>query len=149
MSIRTGGMNQNSTIAKILLLAALFMAPPLMAGCGAAPESESVAQSYAGPTGPTFPSSYYFDLSITPHTIQTPGTVGVTVRVWDSRGNVVANAPIIFVGPDTSTTGTTSAGGISTKVLEIKGNAGGVVFVTVTVEDSSLTLPVQIVAAVS
>lgn len=148
MSIRTGAMNQNLTLAKILLLAALFVAPLVMAGCGAAPAEESVANSNPVTRGPSKPSGYYVEMTITPHTVQTPGTIAVRVRVWDARGNMVSGVPVTVVGAlDKAAAGTTDANGLLIGTVEIKGDAGGVDFIYVLVEDLELSLPVQIVAA--
>ena len=131
---------------KILILAALLLAPLALTNCGSSAENNS-ASSAVGPAGPTYPGKLYFDLTATTSVLQQtfPGTF--TVRVWDSAGNMAGNVSVIFAGPDTSYSGTTDGSGIIHGVLTITGGAGTIVYVTATVENESLTIPVQVIAS--
>jgi len=128
---------------------ALLMAPMLGAGCNSL-QSETVAEHHVGPAGPTYPSGYYFDVSVTPHSITTTGThtVYYTVRVWDSNGNVVAGAPVQDSGADKGGVTYTDYAGIVYIGIALKTAGTGsseVFYMTFTVEDSSLTIPLQLI----
>ncbi|MBI4666136.1 MAG: hypothetical protein HY751_06995 [Nitrospinae bacterium] len=133
---------------KILVIGALLLAPLALTQCGSAGEQNS-AEEKVGPVGPTYPSRYYFDLSVAPIIVQSNGTVTFTVQVHDSRGNVAGGVSVILAGPDTSTSGVTDSNGFFFGVLEVKGTAGSIIYVTGTVEDMSLTIPVQVIPSTS
>jgi len=128
---------------------ALLMTPMLGAGCNSL-QSETVAEHHVGPAGPTYPSGYYFDVSVTPHSITTTGTHSVlyTIRVWDSNGNVVSGVMVAASGADKVGYIPTDYAGIASVGIEMKtsGTGGSEVFyMTFTVEDSALTIPVQLI----
>ena len=136
------------TWKNIVILGVLLMAPLALTKCG---EGNSVASVTAGPAGPTYPGGYYFDLTVTPHTIQANSTTTVTIRVWDSNGNAAAGVPVTLAGTDKADEnnfGTTGSDGIAQWVFEVKANSGSVFPITVTVDSSSLTVTVQVVASV-
>lgn len=118
------------------------MAVMLGAGCSSM-DSESTADHHVGPVGPTYPSYLFFDATVTPHSIMPPSTATFMVRVWDNNGNLVSGVPVIFTGAQTSAIVTTGDAGIAYLVLELKGNAAGVIWITVWIEDTSLTIPIQ------
>jgi hypothetical protein len=131
---------------KILILAALLLAPLALTNCGSA--VNNAATSNVGPKGPTYPNKLYFDLTATSSVAQSGGSVTFSVRVWDSLGNMVENVSVIFSGGGTwtSATVTTDGSGIANGALTVSG-AGTISYVTVTVENMSLTIPVQIIAS--
>ncbi len=129
---------------KILILAALLLAPLALTNCGSAAENNA-ATSNVGPKGPTYPNKLYFDLTAESSVVSSNGTVTFTVRVWDSVGNMAGNVAVILAGPDTSYSGSTDGSGILHGVLTISGGAGTIVYVTATVENESLTIPVQVI----
>ena len=127
---------------KIVLLTGLFFAMPVaLLSCGS---GESVADHCVGSTAPTTPSEYQFDLCVFPHTIQVPGSVTVTTRVWDRNGNVAGGVPVIVTGPEKPGGGVTNEFGILALAYEIKGEGGGGSFGTIAsqVENGRLQLQV-------
>jgi len=136
-------MNKFISWKKTLTLILLLVTPLILVRCGG---GESVASHTVGPVGPSWPSSYYFDATVTPHTIKSNGTVLITVQVWDSNGNVAGGVLVTIVGPETSGTATTDTGGLASSVLTVTGNAGSIVYLTCGVEDTVLTIPVQVIA---
>lgn len=142
-------MKQFLTWKKILILGVLLVTPLALAQCGES-GGESVSSHHVGPVGPTFPSGYYFDATVTPHSIPSDSVVIVLLRAWDNKGNPVAGAQFFLGGLDTvENPGTTSAGGFTYFEITITGGAGSTVYLTFTVEDSSLTIPVQIIPSIS
>lgn len=135
---------------KIIILFALLLAPLALANCGLPAENNSAA-STVGPKGPTFPSKLYFDLTVSSIVIQSGGSVQITIRVWDSNGNMAGGVPVHASGTGKWTEPTTSTGldGMAHGFLEITGGAGTIAYITITVEDSSLTIPVQVIAGAS
>ncbi|HEB72379.1 MAG TPA: hypothetical protein ENI77_07130 [Nitrospirae bacterium] len=154
---------------KILILGVLLVTPFTLAQCG---EGDSVASATAS-AGPTYPSKYYFEATVTPSVVDNKGTVGLVVRVWDENGYPVSGAVVIVVGPNksattgtkgtkgatgssgsggssgtsgggTGSTGTTGENGIKTFPLNITGDAGGIIYLAVLVENSVVQVPVQI-----
>ncbi len=142
-------MRQFLTWKKILILGVLLVTPLALAQCGEN-GGESVSSHHVGPVGPTFPSGYYFDATVTPHSIPSDSVVIVLLRAWDNKGNPVAGAAFFLGGIDTvENPGVTGVGGFTYFEVTIEGGEGSTVFLTFTLEDSSLTLPVQIIAGVS
>lgn len=135
---------------KILILFALLLAPLALANCGLPAENNS-ASSTVGPVGPTFPSKYYFDFTASSIVVQSGGSVAFTVRVWDSNGNMAGGVSNTFTGSGKweNPTTTTDLNGMDRGILTVEGGAGTIDYVTVTVENLSLTIPVQIVAGTS
>ncbi len=128
---------------KIILSIGLFLAVPLaFMSCGV--EGESVAEHCVGPTAPTTPSGYQFDLCVFPHTIQVPGSITITTRVWDRNGNVVGGVPVVYSGPEEPGAGITNEFGISVVTLEIEGDGGGGSFATVTAQVENGRLQAQV-----
>ncbi|VAX14736.1 hypothetical protein MNBD_NITROSPINAE04-1163 [hydrothermal vent metagenome] len=159
-------MKNTLTWKKIVILGVLLMTPFTLAKCGA---GDSVASATAS-AGPTYPSKYYFEATVTPNVVDNKGTVGLVVRVWDENGYPVSGAVVIVVGPNksattgtkgttgtsgtggssgtsgsgTGSTGTTGDNGIKTFPLNITGDAGGIIYLAVLVENSVVQVPVQI-----
>lgn len=135
------------TWKKILILAALLLAPLALAGCG---DGEGVASASSGVRGPSYPSGYYVELTVTPYNTITNSTVNVTVKVWDSNGNP-AGGVVVMVGGDESADDknfqTTGSNGEAIWSWEIKAPAGAVVPITATVESTSATVNVQVVSS--
>lgn len=138
-------MRKKLSLSKILILGVLLVAPLSLTYCGNAGQGESVASHYVGPVGPTEPSHYYFEAMVTPHTVKNDSTVLITVKIWDSNGNVAGGVTVNAVGVETSGTTMSDVNGQATFILTVTGNAGGLTHITVGVEDSALTIPVQIV----
>lgn len=135
---------------KILILFALLLAPLALSNCGTPQESNS-ASSTVGPKGPTFPSKLYFDLTASSIVIQSGGSVQITVRVWDSLGNMAGGVSVHASGTGkwATPTATTGIDGMAHGFLEMTGGAGTIAYITVTVEDLQLTIPVQVIAGAS
>lgn len=135
---------------KIIILSALLLAPLALANCGLPAENNSAA-STVGPKGPTFPSKYYFDLTASSIVMQSGGSVAYKVRVWDSLGNMAGGVMVLFSGSGKwdPKTGTTGLDGMTYGTSEITGGAGTIHYTTVTVEDLSLTIPIQVIAGAS
>lgn len=134
------GMRKRMTMKTILMIGALLFAPFALAGCG-----ETVADHTVGPVGPTSPGGYYFEAKVSPHTIPNESNVLFTVRVWDSNGNVGGGVPLTWSGgQDDAATSLTNVNGYAYLSLVISGNAGGIAHITVTIEDKTVTIPVQI-----
>lgn len=131
---------------KILIISALLLAPLALTNCGSAGENNS-ASNRVGPTGPTYPNKLYFDLTAETIVVQSGGSVAYTVRVWDSLGNMAGGVSVLFSGTGkwTVNTALTDISGMAHGTLEMTGGAGTLAYVTVTVEDKSLTIPVQVV----
>jgi len=133
---------------RAVALTAAFMMVALGAGCSSM-DSESVADHHIGPVGPTYPSYFYYDVTVTPHSVLPPATVTFVVRVWDHNGNLVSGATMTAAGPDTSTEGVTDDAGLAYLVLKISkstaSSGAGVVFVTINIEDAALTVPIQLI----
>ena len=141
---------------KILILAALLLAPLALTNCGSA--ASNSASSTVGPTGPTYPSKFYFDLTATTSVAQPGMTVTFSVRVWDTDGNMVEGMEVIMSGSgvglpssgtttQTSTSTATNSSGICNASFKIGDTAGGTIsYITAIVEDMSLTIPVQVIA---
>lgn len=141
-------MTQKYGFMKTFILLVLIAAPLTVMGWSCA--DEQVAQNRVGPAGPSSQNKLYFDLAVTPYTIQSGNVIDVTFRVWDSAGNMMAGVTGYLSGVSidpTKAMATTGEDGISGWVVEIKATPGSVVYVTVTVEDLSLTAPVQIMSS--
>lgn len=128
---------------KILIISALLLAPMVLTNCGSSAENNA-SSNRVGPVGPTYPNKLYFDLTAETTVVAPDGTVTFTVRVWDSVGNMAGNVTVILAGPTTSATGVTDTGGLYHGVLQVKGGAGTLIYITGTVENMSLTIPVQV-----
>jgi len=158
------------TWKKIIILGVLLVTPFALAQCG---EGGSVASTSAS-AGPTFPSKYFFEATVTPHTVENKGTVALVVRTWDENGFPVSGVTVTVVGPNksattgskgtsgatggtggtgakggTGATGFTGQNGIKTFVLNITGDAGGIINLSVLVENSVVQVPVQIKSSAS
>lgn len=139
---------------KVVLLAALLLAPLALTNCGSA--EDNAASSTVGPAGPTYPSKLYFDLTAVNSVVQQTSAATFTVRVWDSAGNMASDVFVTLNGSSSYTDLTTASGIVSyggfswTGASDIYVACGAgiitVVYVTATVEDLSLTVPVQIIA---
>jgi hypothetical protein len=129
---------------KILIISALLLAPLALTNCGSAGENNS-ASNRVGPVGPTYPNKLYFDLTVETIVVIPNGTVTFTVRVWDSLGNMAGGVSVIMAGTTDSATGVTDTSGVYHAILKQSGGAGTIVHVTATVENMSLTIPVQVV----
>ena len=136
-------MKNRLTWKKIIILGVLLVTPFVLAQCGVS-EGESVASHHVGPVGPTFPGKYYFDATVTPHTIENNGTVAIVIRVYDQNGLPAGGVAMNVVGPETPGAGATNTDGLITFILTVEGTAGGISNITVAIEDSALTIPVQI-----
>ena len=142
-------MNSKMTWQKILILCALFIAPLLLAHCGDG--SEHIPSAHVGPSGPTIPSNYYFELTVAPHTVYRGGWVLVVVRISDQYKNA---APDVEVHLTTSGFNmvTMEGGGVTDKNgmwrthVEIEADTAYIGYITVEVEGSMLTLPVTVVS---
>ncbi len=147
---RTMTMKPKITWQKVLLLLALVMSPLLLANCGAG--GELVSSNHAGPAGPTAPSGWYFDMTVTPQTIVFGGSTVATIRVWDSQGNAVSGAvgQISMTGlpPQVSSVAfVTGENGIVYVPAQVaKTTVPGTVFLIANLEDSTLNLPVTVIA---
>lgn len=131
-----------------MILGILMIAPLSLTQCG---EGESVASKQYGPVGPTYPSGYYFRVIVTPHTVPSGSSCHVDLQVWDSNGNAAGGVPAAVAGTDTVDDNnfiTTNEHGQGGWVLEVKGDAGTIFYITVQIEDKQVTAPVQIVATV-
>ena len=141
-------MMKEITWKKILILGALLIAPLVLAQCG---EVKSVASKTYGPEGPTYPSGLYFKVVVAPYAVQTNSSAHTDVQVWDSNGNAAAGVNVAISGGDTvddDNYTVTGENGQTGWIWEIKGNAGSVMYFTVTVEDKQITAPIQIVPSV-
>jgi len=142
-------MDKTLSWKKILGLIALILAPFLLAQCGDAGMS---ATSTVGEAGPTEPSGYYFNATVSPHSIISGAIVTIHVRVWDSNGNLASGVWIALSGvvadpKDVQTqTGSDGTGGW---VFEMKYPPGSVIPVNITVENKTLSVPVQIITGAS
>ncbi len=142
-------MKQFLTWKKILILGVLLVTPLALAQCGES-GGESVASHHVGPVGPTFPSGWYFDATVTPHSAPAGSTVIFTIRVWDRNG-LPASGVEIWLGLSATETSVenpffTNLYGYMTQQYEIEGGGGGeVTYLSVTVQDTVLTLPIQII----
>ena len=146
------------TWKKTIILGLLLVAPLALAQCGAG-NGESVASLTAGPSAPTVPSGYQFDMTVTPHSVHSDSSVAVTVRVWDRNGNMAGGVNVMIVGGDSSSpsaTVPTDASGIARFVFTVKqvsgsgtGTAGGVLPITATLENGLLTVPVQVIPVIA
>jgi hypothetical protein len=137
---------------KILIISALLLAPLALTNCGSSSENNS-ASSKVGPSGPTYPNKLYFDLTTEATVVRDGDIVSITVRVWDAVGNMAGNVSVYFSGGGSWVLPTTPApvvvtdsAGIAHGMVSMKGGAGTLVYVTATVENMSLTIPVQIIA---
>ena len=138
--------------AAAMAMLALFAAVA-MAGCSSL-ESEAVADHHVGPVGPTYPSGYYFECTITPHSIvptKDGSFLTILTRVWDSNGNLAAGVPVQVAAGGVAHRETTGYDGILLMMIGYKIEAGAdivyghVKYVTVNIEDSFLTIPFQLI----
>jgi len=133
---------------KILIISALLLAPLALMNCGSAGENNA-ATSRVGPSGPTYPNRLYFDLTAETIIVAPKSSVVFTVRVWDALGNMAANVVVYFSGGGGKWDPAfviTDANGMVHGVTTVDGGAGTIMYVTVTVENMSLTIPVQIIS---
>lgn len=146
-------MSGKMTWQKILILGALFVAPMFLAQCGPG-GGENVPSAHVGPTGPTSPNGYYFELTVTPHTLYRGGWVMAVVRVWDEYGNL---APYVRVAFTTSGFNKveimlweyTNMNGLVQNPIEVEADTNYIGYITAEVEGTFLTLPVSIIAGPS
>ena len=132
---------------------AALVATMFMAGCSSM-ESESVADHMVGPVGPTYPSGYYFEGSVTPHSVVPPTSVVFMIRVYDQNGNLVAGVPVSASGAEDTAISTTGSDGVALFSLQVKtrgsGNImGSVSYFTFIIEDTVLTIPLQLIPSVA
>lgn len=139
-------MKNRLTWKKIVILGVLLVTPFALAQCGSNTGGDSVASHRVGPKGPTFPGQYYFEVTVTPHTVLIDGTVAVVVRVFDKNGLPAVGVPMNVVGPEEAGAGSTDSNGFATFILTVSGVEGGISPLTVSIEDLVLTVPVQIIA---
>lgn len=136
---------------RVAVVAAMVFAATLAAGCNTV-DSEATADTHVGPVGPTYPSKYYFDATVTPHSVLPPATVTFMIRVWDNNGNLVSGVPMTVAGAATSTTATTNDAGVAYIVYTISksssSSGAGVTYITVNIEDTVLTIPLQLIPSV-
>ncbi len=144
-------MSAKMTWHKIVILSALIAAPLFLANCGS-DGSEHVATQTVGPTGPTSPSGYYFEVTASPHTIPVGGGVVLSVRVWDENGNAAGDAwgawSITGVLSFDGASGLfiTDTNGYSYFAYEFKDwSVTGTTYITVIIEDAVLQVPVTII----
>lgn len=139
---------------KILIICALFVAPLLLAQCAPA-EGDNVASKTVGPEGPTSPSNYYFDLTVTPHTLIGGGWVHTIVKVWDQYGNEASGVLVVIAASGFDDVemdpinGWTDANGMTYLYISIASDFTSIGYVTAYVEGEYLTAPIQIVTASS
>lgn len=134
-----------SKLFKTALVAVIGVSFLAVGGCGKA-DSNSIR---VGPVGPTSPSGYYFTLEANPAVVQALGTVNIGVRVTDAA-NVPINGTVTVVTVHLA--GSTTSGsdvkidaiGRASAFLVMTGTGGRTVYITATVEDKNLTVPIQI-----
>ena len=122
----------------VLASAAIFSA------CG----EESAATQTSSMVGPTLPTGYYFDMTISPSVIEAKGSTTVTVRVLDSAGAAAATVDVYVSGSsDKGAVITTGANGIGAAFLDITGTGTGTSYLTATLENKSVTVSYIVVSA--
>jgi hypothetical protein len=143
-------MKNRLTWRKIIILGVLLVTPFALAQCGSSTEGESVSSSHVGPVGPTFPGKYFFDATMTPHTVMAKGTVTILLRAWDIDGNPAPGVSFITSGfikeIDLDSLPTTGSGGYTYMVIEIPAGPANVSSLIFTVEDTSLSIALQVLA---
>jgi len=107
-------------------------------------ETDSSSKTY-GPAGPT-QNGYILELTVSPSVLQNNGTAYLSVYVTNSSGVAVPSVTAYFSGSsDTLGSASTSASGYAGVSYTVESTAGDIVYVTVTVEDISITAPIQII----
>lgn len=133
-------------IKKPLLIASLVIVAALSA-CGDF-DGDYSQSNKVGPKGPTIPSGYYFDLTLSPSVVQSGGdtdsTISITTHVWDANGVGVANVAINYGGDfenGNSVVGATDSNGYDTTILTVSGilEVANRKYITITVEDTTLS----------
>lgn len=122
------------------LIALLFVVA--IYSCGE--QTDDSSKTY-GPVGPT-KNGYSFELTTAPSVLQNGGTTYLSVYVTTSDGGAASNVTAIFSGSSellgTASTSETGFAGVS---FTVDATAGDIVYVTVTIEDKSITAPIQII----
>ena len=131
----------NMSSRKSFVFVGLLLALTTIA-CGEATDSSS--KTY-GPSGPT-QSGYMLELTVSPSVLQNAGTTYLSVYVTNASGVAVSGVTAYFSGSsDTLGSASTSATGFAGVSYTVESTVGDIVYVTVTVEDISITAPVQII----
>lgn len=140
-------MNTMATIRRLALAALLAFAPAAMVGCGNSNGGQQVASDHAGPIGPTSPGGYYFEMTVTPHTITSGSNVVAQIQVYDNQGNTAPGVMVALVGDNSDPKeafGTTGSGGWVRWAIQIGYPPNSYVYLTASVEDKTLTVPVYV-----
>lgn len=113
-----------------------------MYSCGE--DTDSSTKTY-GPVGPT-ESGYFFTLTVSPTVLNDLATGYFNAKVVDGNGLPVANVPVIFAGfADDNIYTATGADGYAHGGVTVELSPGFIVYVTVRVENKSITGTIQII----
>ncbi len=135
-------------IRRLALLVLLLASPATLVSCGNGDGGEQVASGHVGPVGPTSPSGYYFEVTVTPHTITSGSDIAVTIRAYDQNGNAASGVPVNVAGTGMDpkdTFGSTSSTGYARWSIQMNSVVASYSYVTVSIEDKQLTVPVYII----
>ncbi|MBF0170327.1 MAG: hypothetical protein HQK87_04445 [Nitrospinae bacterium] len=140
-------MKTMDTIRRLALAALLLAAPAFLTYCGNADGGQQVSTDHVGPVGPTTPNGYYFEMTVSPQTITSGSNVSITVQVYDEQGNAAADVLVVFAGASNDPKESSVVTGVNGQgyfILQVKGPPSSYTYVTCTVEDKQLTVPVYI-----
>ncbi len=145
----SSGRVQNSTrmIMRKIKLTTVVLAVMALAALNSCGNTEDFTATHTvGPAGPTAPSGYYFDLTVSPYVVTDGGTFILTSRVTDGAGNAVAGAIVILAGDaEESCAATTDAAGYGSCALTVDAGGAFVGYITAQLENKALTVPYQVV----
>lgn len=127
-------------IASLFLVLASAFA---FSSCG-----ESAATQTSARIGPTSPSGYYFELTVSPSVVPYEGSTNFIVRVWDNFGIPASGVTVLYAGSsDTPGSTTTGTDGIATIGLDVKDRVGTETM-TATVESLSVAVSYIVLSSI-
>ncbi|MFQ5431897.1 MAG: hypothetical protein ACE5EN_05270 [Nitrospinota bacterium] len=129
-------------IAPLLLVLASVTA---FSACG---DEKSAPTLTSARVGPSSPSGYYLEMTVSPSVVLFEGSATFSVRAWDINGNPASGVTIYVSGAvDTSATLTTGSNGYAAMLLDVKDRLGPE-SMTATLENKSVTVSYVVVPAV-
>jgi len=127
--------------APLFLVMASVMA---FSACG----EESAPTLTSARVGPSSPSRYYLEMTVSPSVVLIKGSTTFTVRAWDINGNPASGVTIYVSGAaDVAVTLATGSNGYATALLDVKDSLGQK-SMTATLENLSVSVSYQVVPAI-
>jgi len=131
----------------VLRFAGLFMALASVIAFSACGE-ESAPTLTSARVGPSSPSGFYLELTVSPSVVLYEGSTTFSVRAWDINGNPASGVTIYVSGAvDVAVVLTTGSDGYAAMLLDVKDRLGQETM-TATLQNLSVSVSYMVVPAV-